>query len=364
MVYYQSIFLIILTCFLLLSGLLGELIQFLTTQLIVHGYNGSLWHEVVLKPLYWLLKMLLLWCAAVIFFDLCGWDQQSWIVIHVNQILFYKLFTLGGSTIETINILQLFAIIMIFIWATKWTREFAHRWIFADIKDRGLRNSLAVFSQYAMLVFGVAIALHISGIDLTALTVVMSVFAAGIGFGLRDLANNFISGILLLIERPMRIGDYVTLAGHEGEVKHIGMRSITVITNINQELVVPNSQVYNKAFINWTRYNGAARTLITLRITRLDDPHHVKKIILDVLKFSPLVLKEPLPEVELKELSEVLLELHVGYYIDINDISALPHVRSSVLYAIWDRFKEEGINSPEIVHAIKIQDKLGNTDKS
>lgn len=356
MAIYQGAFLIVLTSFLLIDGLLGELLQLIVEKLILHDYDGVFWYEMLFKPLYWLLKIVLLWYGAVVFFHLCGWDQQTWVVTKIIQILNLKLFTLGNSAITAINILQLIAIVLIFIWVARWTRELAHRCIFAEIKDSGLRNSLVVFSQYTMIVLGVIIALHISGIDLTALTVVMSVFAAGIGFGLRDLANNFISGVLLLIERPVNIGDYVTLAGHEGTVKHIGMRSITVITNDNQALLVPNSQVYSQAFMNWSRCNGTVRSSVTLRINRVDDPHHVKAMIHDVLKNLPNILNTPSAEIELNQLDKALLEFQVGYYLDMSKITTLSSVRSVVLYAIWDRFKEEGIHSPEVVNVISMQD--------
>jgi potassium efflux system protein len=351
---YQGIFLLVLMGYLLVSGLLDELMRFLGERMIRHIRNGWLWSEALLKPLHWVLRVILILVAITMLFALYNWNQQSWVVIHINDFLNFKLFSFGGSVIRPLNIIQLIIIGAIFVWATKWTREFTYRWLFARIKDYGLRNSLAIFSQYTMVAFGVFIALRISGINLTALTVVASMFTLGIGFGLRDLANNFMSGILLLVERPVKVGDYVTIGTYEGEIRHIGMRSITVMTDDHQELLVPNANVFSQSFINWTHFDNVVRTVIKLRFNRIDDPHRIKEIIEDVLRSVPKVLTKPPIEVYLKDMDEVLLKFQVGYYVDMRSIDSLSGMRSQVLYALWDRFQAEGIQPPEAIHEIAI----------
>jgi potassium-dependent mechanosensitive channel len=354
MAVYQGIFLMVVMGYLLVNGLLDEVIRFLRERMIRHIRNGWLWSEALLKPSQWILRIVWTLVAISILFAFYNWNQQSWVVTHINNFLAIDLFTFGGSIIRPISIIQIIIIIAIFVWATKWTREFTFRWLFARIKDHGLRNSLAIFSQYTMVAIGVFIALHISGINLTALTVVASMFAVGIGFGLRDLANNFMSGILLLIERPVKVGDYITIGTYEGEVKYIGMRSITVMTDDHQELLVPNANVFSQAFINWTHFDNIVRTVVKLRFNRVDDPHRIKTIIEEVLKTNPKILINPPVEVYLKDMDEVLLKFQVGYYTDMRNISSLSAMRSQVLYALWDRFKAEGIQPPDAVHEIAI----------
>jgi potassium efflux system protein len=355
---YEGVFLIILTIYLLVRGLLGELARFASEQLIRRTRNGWLWSEAVLKPAHWVLRIILLFVALAVLFGIYGWGQKSWVITHLDGWLDHKLFILGGSVISTASLLQLAILIAVFVWAARWTREFAYRWLFVRVEDLGLRNSLAIFSQYTIVAVGVIIGLRISGINLTALTVVASLFAAGIGFGLRDLANNFMCGILLLIERPVEKGDYVTIGGFEGEVKHIGMRSIMVTTDDHQELLVPNANVFSQPFVNWTHQDNTVRTVIVLKINRIDDPHRVQEIIYQVLKSLPKILVNPPPEVYFKELSEVLLKFQVGYYVDMRSIVSLSYMRSQVLYALWDRFQAEGIQPPDVVHEVHIQGPL------
>lgn len=363
MAVYQGLFLIVLTVYLVLNGLLGELMSFLADQLIRKVRNGWVWREAVLKPIHWIARIILGLFALGFLFQLYGWGPQSWVAIHLNNILNFGLFSFGGTTIRPVNIIAILFIIAIFVWATKWTREFTYRWLFARVKDHGLRNSLAIFSQYIMVAIGVFIALQISGINLTALTVVASMFAVGVGFGLRDLANNFMSGILLLIERPVRVGDYVTVGTYEGEVRHIGMRSIAIRTDDHHELLVPNANVFSQPFINWTHQDNIVRTVVALKFNRVDDPHRIKEIIISVLKSVPNVLANPPLEIYFKELDDVLLKFQVGYYIDFRKVVSQAEARSQVLYALWDRFKAEGIQPPDVIHEIHIKDEHKTLEK-
>lgn len=351
---YQGIFLIVLTGYLFGSGLLGELMRLISSQVIRNLRNGWLWSEAILKPIHLILKILLLITAFVVLFKWYGWDEHSWVVIKLNQLLHLRLFVFAGSVITPDSLIKLFIILAILVWATQWTREFAYRWLFSRVKDLGLRNSLSIFSRYLMLTFGILIALHVVGINLTALTFIASAFAFGVGLGLRDLANNFVSGILLLIERPVRVGDYITVGTNEGEVTHIGMRSITVRTDDRQELLVPNANVFSQSFINWTHRDSILRTVIPLKINRVDDPHRVREIILNVLKSIPEILSKPPAVVYLRRLDEALIEFQVQFYIDMKN-SSRDAMKSKTLLALWDQFKVEGIHAPETTHEIVLK---------
>ncbi len=349
---YQSLFLIVLTGYILVRGILGELMNFIAAKTIRHLKNGWLWSEALLKPLHQILKIGVFIGAVVVLFNLYGWGSQSWAVTKLTELFNLRLFALAGSGITPFSILEAIFLIAALKWAARWTREFSYRWLFARTKDLGLRNSLAIFSQYSVVIIGILVALKVIGINLTALTVVASAFALGVGWGLRDLANNFACGVLLLIERPVHVGDYVTMANLDGEVLHVGMRAITVTTDDHQELVVPNSVVFTQPFINWTHRDNIVRVPITIKTTRTDDPHRVKDIILDVLKSTPKILTNPPPNVFLKELAEVLLKFEVEYYVDLRAIPSRVSVRSQFLLALWDRFQAEGIHAPEYPHEI------------
>jgi potassium-dependent mechanosensitive channel len=245
--------------------------------------------------------------------------------------------------------------VLVLIWIARWTPEFAYRWLFAKTKDIGIRNSLSVFTQYTVLALGLFVALKIVGIDISGLKFVFGGLAIGIGFGLRDLANNFVSGILLLIERPLRKGDMVTIGNHEGEVTHIGMRSVTVKTWDNTEVLVPNSETFNKPFTNWTHQDSIIRTVVKIKINWSDEPKHVQEIIQQVLKEIPAIVSFPEPEVFLKEIEEALLEFEIRYFINLQFNSSRPEIRSKVLFAVWERFKQYGIHPPHPQHDVYLK---------
>src|SRR5205085_11454574 len=133
-------------------------------------------------------------------------------------------------------------------------------------------------------------------------------FAFGIGFGLRDLANNFVCGFLILLERPLRVGDIVSINGIEGDVTHIGGRAVTIRTWDLMELVVPNAEIFNKSFTNWTAKDNIIRSIMPIKIGRHDNPHEVKDLIQTILTDHKDVLTDPVPEVFLKEMTDTLID--------------------------------------------------------
>jgi potassium efflux system protein len=171
---------------------------------------------------------------------------------------------------------------------------------------------------------------------------------------LRDLANNFISGILLLIERPIKVGDHVTIGGFEGEVRHLGVRSIVITNDDHQELLVPNADIFSKSFINWTHHDSIVRKFFILRVSREDNPHQVKEIILDVLENMQLVEASPKPSVYLLKMEDMLLQFTIEYYIDMRKVRSRDTLQSKILLAIYDQFKAHGIHAPEYPREIKL----------
>lgn len=352
---YQSIFIIVITSYLIARGILAEVMKFFSEQVIRWSRHGWLWSEAVLKPMHQVLKIILFIEALIVLFKLYGWGSHSFVVTKLGEMLGFHLFDLGGSAITPWNIMVLLAIIAVLVWAARWTREFAYRWLFVNTNDLGLRNSLAIFTQYTVIAVGILIALRIAGINLTALTVVASAFAFGVGLGLRDLANNFMCGILLLIERPVRVGDLVTIGNLDGQIMHIGIRSITVTTDDHKELLVPNADVFGKTFMNWTHRDTIVRTLFVLHVNRTDDPRRVKELIIQELSAIPEILKSPPPAVYFKKMENMLLEFEIEYFLDLKQTRSRLEMHSKVLFKLWDRFAKEGIQPPHYPHEILLQ---------
>jgi len=251
-----------------------------------------------------------------------------------------------GLVITPISVIELVIAGGVIYWISRWTREFSYRWLFAKTRDLGLRNSLAVLTQYGVFMLTFFIALKVIGIDLSGVSYVLAGFAAGLALGLRDLIKNYASGLLMLFERPVRTGDLVTIGECEGEVTHIGMRAVTVKTWDHMEVLVPNSDTFEKPFTNWTHLDSIVRTVIELKVSPDDNPFEVQKIILQTLEDIALVVTDPEPQVFFKEMNEALLSFEVRYYINLQAGVSRAAVRSEVLFKIFTAFKTHRIKTP------------------
>lgn len=344
--WYEGLFMIVLIGYLILRGLLSDGMEQLSRLMIQYVNNGWLWTEAFLKPIDKILRIALFFSAWSVLFILYGWDKQSPIVERMNMLLHYQLVSVLNTIITPLNIIELVAVISVFYWTAKWTREFVYRMLLSRTKDMGMRNSISIISQYTVIVLGIFICLRVLGIDLRALAIVSGMFAFGIGLGLRDLANNFACGFLILLERPLRVGDIVNVGGIEGEVTHIGSRAVTVRTWDCMELVVPNAEIFNKSFTNWTAKDYTVRTVLRIKIGRYDNPHDIKVLIHNVLVEHKEVLSDPEPQVYLKEISDALMEFEIRYYVNIRQVKSRTSVASSVLMQIWDTFAAHGVKAP------------------
>lgn len=343
---YQGYFIAILSGYLFLHGLLKELTEYLSELFIRYIPNGWLWTEAFLKPLDKVLRIVLLITAGVFLFKAYGWNKNTLFVQKFEAVMNYSLFEFAKTVFTPWSFIELILAVIFLVWAGRWTREFCYRWLFSKTKDLGLRNSLAVLSQYLVVLFGILIALKLVGIDLTGIAVVLGGLAVGVGFGMRDLANNIVGGLILLLERPIRKGDTVTIDGYEGDVIDISMRSMVLNTWDHMEVVIPNADILNKPFTNWTHQDSIVRSVISLRFAPDENPQLIREIILDVLSKHREILKDPNPEVFLKELDQSLAEMEARYYINLHISRSRPRVRSEVLFAIREKFNEAGIKPP------------------
>ena len=351
--YYQMMFLLVVTFYTIARGILNDVMEFLASYVIRVMRHGWLLTEAFLKPFDRLLHFLLISLSMLILFYFFGWNKDPFVMDNLENILYYPFITFKGGQISLMSVFEFALMLMLLIWTTRWAYEFSYRLIFSNIRDLGLKKSLALFFQYSVGILGIIPTLWILGIDLAGFGIILSALAIGLGFGLRDFANNIVSGLLLLIERPIKEGDLVSIGGYEGRVTSVGLRSMTVRSWDHMEVMVPNSEAFNKSFLNWTYDNGIVRSIIMIKIHRQDDPTYVQSILLDVLDHIEEVVAEPEPRALLKELDDALVEFEIRYFIDINLYSRV-NTRSKVLFAIWQRFKSCGIRPPYSQQDIKI----------
>lgn len=268
----------------------------------------------------------------------------------------------NGNQLKLIDIILAVLVVWIVFWLAGWFRGISYRWFFLNIADVGIRHSLSVFIQYIVLFIGFLIVFKIIGIDPTALSVFAGAMGVGIGFGMRDVVNNFISGILLLVERPLRVGNFVTIGSLKGTVKRIGIRSLVLEGEDDQKIIVPNSKVISGSFTNSGEFleedaeGLIEKTTIKIGVSYHSDPHLVEDVIKGILETMPNILSDPAPQVHLLEFADLKMNFAISYFVDSKCVET-SEVKSKMLFSIWDRFKVAGIRLkiPEMSQALPLK---------
>ena len=159
----------------------------------------------------------------------------------------------------------------------------------------GIPYAITTMSRYVILIVGFFLAIAAFGVDLTKFTILAGAFGVGLGFGLQNIVNNFVSGLILLFERPVKVGDVVQLGEHQGNLKRIGLRASVVRTLQGSEVIVPNGQLISEKVINWTFSDQQRRLEINVGVAYGNDPAEVIKILTKAVSSHPDVLKDPAP---------------------------------------------------------------------
>ncbi len=337
-------FLLLLTLWLVARGYLKDVIVLVKNYALQHSPNyGLLWTQDIIPLLHKLLQIALVLGLGWLLLRINGLHIAS---DSVQAGFDYPLLNLSTSSITLGGLtLSLFAFWFV-IWFGQWIRQITYRWIYVSIIDLGVRHSLSAFTQYLLVTIGILIALNIMGVDLTTLTVFAGALGVGLGFGLKNVADNFISGLLLLIERPLRAGDVINIDGkYEGKVKQIGIRSLTISTWDNQDVIIPNSQLISTPFVNWSHDDWILRTVLYIGVSYDSDLKQVNALLRNILDDYPIILKDPESNIFLNEFADSAVVFRVQYFIDA-DKNSLLSTKSSLLMKIWDTFKENNIEIP------------------
>jgi small-conductance mechanosensitive channel len=264
------------------------------------------------------------------------------------ELFAYRLFTevkLGGISISLVGI---FTGILLFAGGyllTRWTQKWLDGNVMARSHvDLGVRNSVKTGIGYLGVGIAAIIGVSAAGIDLSSFALVASALSVGIGFGLQNIVSNFVSGLILLVERPFKVGDHVVSGAAEGIVKRISVRATEIETFRKQSIIVPNSELINASVGNWTHRNKMGRSEIPVSVSYNSDPQKVIDILLELVNAVPLVLRNPEPHVEFLRFGTYSLDFELRFMLaDMGDGLT---VRNDLRIAILKRFKEEGIQIP------------------
>jgi small-conductance mechanosensitive channel len=256
----------------------------------------------------------------------------------------HKLFTIAGIKLSLGNLTM--ALIML-LFATRISRIAAKaidkRLIQKFVDDRSSQNTYQTFAFYGCLAAFVTMALAVAGIPLTVFTVFGGALAIGVGFGSQNIVNNFISGIILLVEKPIKVGDIVELDGISGSVQSIGTRSTQVKNGEGKIFVVPNSFFLEKSMLNWTYENSVVKTQINFGVAYGSDVKLVENICMDILLNQEGVLQAPIPQVLFDNFAESSLDFQMHFWCNLEEISSLGEVRSNIRYKLDSKFRQMNV---------------------
>ncbi|MGO4438176.1 mechanosensitive ion channel domain-containing protein [Rhizobium sp. RAF56] len=262
------------------------------------------------------------------------------------ELIAYRLFTeikLGNITISLVGI---FTGVLFFAGGYLLTR-WLQRWLDGNVMargqvDLGVRNSVKTGIGYLGVAIAAIVGVSAAGIDLSSLALVASALSVGIGFGLQNIVSNFVSGLILLVERPFKVGDWIVSGTSEGIVKRISVRATEIETFRKQSIIVPNSELINASLGNWTHRNRLTRAEIPVSVGCDADPQKVMDILLELVRTVPKILRNPEPHVEFLKFGPTSLDFEMRFYLA--DLSDGMGIKNNLRIAILQRFRNEGID--------------------
>lgn len=253
---------------------------------------------------------------------------------------------LPGITLSLIQVFLLIALLVSVFWISSRTKRFLfNRYLVKSGLDRPLQYAIAQIVSNLVLIIGIFVVLENTGIHLGALTVFAGAVGVGVGFGLQNIASNFISGLVILAERPITIGDRVEVAGVAGQVQQIRARSTVILTNDNISMIVPNTKFIDSPVTNWTYGDPRVRFRIPIGVAYGSDVDKVQEALIAAGASNPHVLIDPPPSVFLKQFGESSIDFELVVWS--SEMSHRPsRFKSDLNFAIEKKLREAGIEIP------------------
>jgi potassium-dependent mechanosensitive channel len=262
-------------------------------------------------------------------------------------------FALGGISLSPTNMLAALAILFVGLLMIRG----GQRWLETQFLprtglDAGLQNSIAALSGYIALVAVSALALGALGIDLQKIALIAGALSVGIGFGLQSVVSNFVCGLILLAERPIRVGDWVVVKNEEGWVRRISVRATEIETFDRATVIIPNQDFITGVVKNWTHGNTMGRVVVKVRVAYDSDAEKVREILLACGAQHPQVLRAPPPAVYLMGFGDIGIDFELRCLLA--NVEQSLAVKTDLQMEILRRFHEAGIKIPFLVHDARV----------
>ncbi len=250
--------------------------------------------------------------------------------------------TIGQITISPGAIFRAGAVLAVGMFVVRGTQHWlTHRYLPATELDAGARNSISMVARYTGLILAVLWSLASLGIGVERIALLLSALSVGIGFGLQAITQNFVSGLILLAERPVKIGDLVRIGDQEGDVKRISVRATEIQIADRSTLIVPNSELITKTIRNMTMANPIGRVQLAFSVPMGTDVGHVRDMVLKMFEEAPAVLEEPVPSLFIDSIADGRINVMAFAYV--RSPREAYATRSNILFHLLERMPAAGI---------------------
>ena len=351
---------VIITCFVLLiaviiSRLLDQLQQYplrRAIQRIIPGIRSNTSSQPSSLTTLIRIKLgfaqFILWMATILIVLRLFPFSRHWLYLIFSLVVSTfntSLFDFGGKQFSIVRILLLVGLFLIaFIFSSYLTDLLRTRILQVTRMNRGSQEVVLVITKYGLISLSTIILLQAYGLNLSSLALIGSALGVGIGFGLQDIARNFASGLVLLFERSVQVGDFIQVGSHLGTVEHVGARSIILKTLDRIAVIVPNSRLLSEEVINWNHRNSASRVHLPIGVAYGSDVQKVKAALLEAAEEHIEVLRNPRPQIFFTEFGDSSLEFELLVWL--SDPSRQAPIKSDLYFRIEEIFKEQQIEIP------------------
>lgn len=264
----------------------------------------------------------------------------------IFNILNYSIFTLGETRITPLNVIYLLILTVLLFWISNRLKAILiDRVLTRTPLDIGAQQAVGTIVRYLLLLVGFLVILQTVGINLTTLNVLAGAIGIGVGFGLQNIASNFISGLIILFERPVKVGDRIEVNNVNGRVMAIGARSTRIKTNDNITIIVPNSKFIEENVVNWSFENNIVRFRVPVGVAYDSDLRLVKRVLMDVADENEDVLQEPQSAVRLIKFNDSSIDFELWVWTKAK-LQRKGVFISDLNFAIWEKFRANDIEIP------------------
>lgn len=259
----------------------------------------------------------------------------------MEQFLNFKILEIGKFSLSVYHLIGLSVLIIatsIVLWALKKSIYRSNRF------NEGKKYALFQIIKYVLFVLAVLFGLNFFGVDITVFVAGSAALLVGLGLGVQNLFNDFISGIIILVDSTVKVGDVIEVGGVVGRVMHIELRTTTIMTRDDTYIILPNSTITGNQLSNWTHQNLTSRFDVKIGVDYGSDLDVVMKILKGVASEHPMVHEKPEPRARLEDFGNSSVDFRLFFWSD--EVFRIESIKGEIRIAIWRKFKEHGITIP------------------